>query len=216
VHNYICVFCSLSTAAPSRHINIANSCPLQVGARPAVHVHSVEVGCYWLDMASFCTATDCQRCVHIWLIQPICDRLGLETSFLLPQLSCQLFTYYKRQVTTLGALMLMPPPLLDTVTLRPAPSNTVMIRLTNIFILRQSDPTGVGQSDHTQTAQFDPLEVGLNVGCDNLTHVQSDPFSAPPGGRVQFGQRHTDGAVKKQRCAARENFTHARVSRAQA
>jgi hypothetical protein len=29
---------------------------------------------------------------------------------------------------------------------------------------------GVGQSDHTQTTQFVPLEVGLNVGCDNPTH----------------------------------------------
>ncbi len=67
-------------------------------------------------------------------------------------------------------------------TLRPALSNTVMIRPTKVFILRQSDPTGVGQSDHTQTAQFDPLEVGLNVGCDNPTHVQSDPFFASPGG----------------------------------
>ncbi len=73
-------------------------------------------------------------------------------------------------------------PQLDTVTLRPAPSGTVTIRPTNIFILRQSDPTGVGQSDHTQTAQFDPLEVGLNVGCDIPTHEQSDPFSASPGG----------------------------------
>ncbi len=69
-------------------------------------------------------------------------------------------------------------PQLDTVTLRPAPSDTVMICPTNVFTLRQSDPTGVGQSDHTQTAQFDPLEVGLNVGCDNLTHVKSNPFSA--------------------------------------
>jgi hypothetical protein len=73
-------------------------------------------------------------------------------------------------------------PPLDTVTLRPAPSDTVTIRPTNIFILKQYDPTGVGQSDHTQTAQFDLLEVGLNVGCDNLTHVQSNPFSASPGG----------------------------------
>ncbi len=73
-------------------------------------------------------------------------------------------------------------PQLDTVTLQPAPSDTVTIRPINIFILRQSDSTGVGQSDHTQTAQFDPLEVGLNVGCDNPTHVQSDPFSASPGG----------------------------------
>ncbi len=67
-------------------------------------------------------------------------------------------------------------------TLPAAPSGTVTIRPTNVFILRQSDPTEVGQSDHTQTAQFDPLEVGLNVGCDNPTHKQSDPFSASPGG----------------------------------
>jgi hypothetical protein len=78
-----------------------------------------------------------------------------------------------------------------TVTLRPAPSDTVMIRPTNVFILRQYDPTGVGQSDHTQTVQFDPLELGLNVGCDHLTHIQSDTFSASPSGlggvRGQFG-----------------------------
>ncbi len=33
-------------------------------------------------------------------------------------------------------------PQLDIATLRPAPSDTVTIRPTNIFILRQSDPTG--------------------------------------------------------------------------
>jgi hypothetical protein len=113
-------------------------------------------------------------------------------------------------------------PQLDTVTLRPAPSDTVTIRPTNVFILRQSDPTGVGQSDHTQTAQFDPLEVGLNVGCNNPTHVQSDPHTFRPilcsarRVRGQFGWRHTDGAVKKRCCATRENFTHAWVSWAQA
>jgi hypothetical protein len=73
-------------------------------------------------------------------------------------------------------------PHVDTVTLRPAPSGTVTIRPTNVFILRQSNHKEVGQSDHTQTAQFDPLEVGLIVGCDNPTHGQSDPFSASPGG----------------------------------
>jgi hypothetical protein len=73
--------------------------------------------------------------------------------------------------------MIWPP----SVTLRPAPSDTVTIRHTNVCILRQSDPTGAELSDHPQTAQFDHLEVGLNVGCDNPTHVQSDPFSAPPG-----------------------------------
>jgi hypothetical protein len=102
-------------------------------------------------------------------------------------------------------------PQLDTVTLRPAPSDTVTIRPTNVYILRQSDPTGVGQSDYTQTAQFDPLEVGLNVGCDNPTH-----FCFARRVRGQFGQRHTDGAVKKRRCATREDFTHAWVSWAQA
>jgi hypothetical protein len=71
-----------------------------------------------------------------------------------------------------------------------------MIRPTNVYILRQSDPTGVGQFDHTRTTQFDPLEVGLNVGCDNPIHVQYDPFSAPPGRRGQSGRRHTDGTVK--------------------
>jgi hypothetical protein len=34
--------------------------------------------------------------------------------------------------------------------------------------------------------------------------------------RGQFGRRHTDGAVKKQLCATRENFTHAWFSWAQA
>jgi hypothetical protein len=72
-----------------------------------------------------------------------------------------------------------------------------MIRPTNVYILRQSDPTGVKLSDHPQAAQFDHLEVGLNVGCDNLTHEQSDPFSAPPGLGEQLGRRHTDGTVKK-------------------
>ncbi len=74
-------------------------------------------------------------------------------------------------------------PRLDTVSLRPVPSDAVMIRPTNVYILRQSDPTRVRLADHLHTAQFDPLEeVGLNVGCDNLTHGQSDPFSAPPSG----------------------------------
>jgi hypothetical protein len=68
------------------------------------------------------------------------------------------------------------PPLLDTVTLRPALSDTVTILPTNVYILRQSDPPGVGLSDHPQTAQFDPLDVGLIVGCDIPTHIQSDPF----------------------------------------
>ncbi len=107
-------------------------------------------------------------------------------------------------------------PQLDTVTLRPTPSGTVTIRPRNVFILRQSDPTWVGQSDHTQTAQSDPLEVGLNVGCDNPTHEQSDPCSVSPAGYGQFGRRHTDGTVKKRCCATQDNFTHAWVSWAQA
>ncbi len=108
-------------------------------------------------------------------------------------------------------------PPLDTVTLRHTPSNTVTIFPTNIFLLRQSDPTGVRQSDHTQTAQFVPLEVGLNVGCDNLTHIQSDPFSASPGGWGDSSGDNTQMAMlKKRRCATRENFTHAWVSRTQA
>jgi hypothetical protein len=88
-------------------------------------------------------------------------------------------------------------PQLDTVTLQPAPSDTVTIRPTNVFILRQSDPTGVGQSDHTQTAQFDPLEVGLNVDCDNPTHVQSDPFLALPGGLGDSSGDNTRMALLK-------------------
>ncbi len=51
---------------------------------------------------------------------------------------------------------------------------------------------------------------------------QSDPRSIRPilcftrRVRGQFGRRHTDGAVKKQRCPTWKNFTHAWVSRAQA
>jgi hypothetical protein len=56
------------------------------------------------------------------------------------------------------------------------------IRPTNVYIMWQSDPTGFELSDHPQTAQFDPSEMGLNIGCDNPTHIQSDPFSAPSGG----------------------------------
>jgi hypothetical protein len=88
-------------------------------------------------------------------------------------------------------------PHLETVTLRAAPSGTVTIRPTNVFILRQSDPAGVGQSDHTQTAQFDPLEVGLNTGCDNPTHSQSDPFSASPGGLGDSSGDDTQMALLK-------------------
>ncbi len=88
-------------------------------------------------------------------------------------------------------------PRLDTVTLQPAPSDAVTIRPTNVYILRQSDPKGVGQSDHPQTAQFDPLEVGLNIGCDNPTHVQSDPFSASPGGLGDSSGDNTQMALLK-------------------
>jgi hypothetical protein len=106
-------------------------------------------------------------------------------------------------------------PQLDTVTLRPAPSDTVTIRPTNVFILRQSDPTGVGQSDHTQTAQFDPLEVGLNVGCDNPTHVQSDPFSASPGGLGDSSGDDTQMALLKNGAAPPERTspTHGSAGR---
>jgi hypothetical protein len=97
-------------------------------------------------------------------------------------------------------------PLLDTVTLRPAPSGTVTIRPTNVFILKQSDPTGVGQSDHTQTAKFDPLEVGLNIGCDNPTHVESDPFSALLGGLGDSSGDDTQMALLKNGAAPPERI----------
>jgi hypothetical protein len=77
-------------------------------------------------------------------------------------------------------------------------------------------PTGVGLSDHPQTAQF-----GLTSGSKRWLW-QSDPGTIRPilcSARrrgLQFGPRHTDGAVKKRRCATRENFTHVWVSRAQA
>ncbi len=90
------------------------------------------------------------------------------------------------------------------------------MRPTNVYILRQSDPTGVELSDHPQTAQFGPLEVGLNVGCDNPTHEQSDPVSAPPGGGGRLGHYTQMVLLKKWCCATSENFTHAWVSRAQA
>jgi hypothetical protein len=104
-------------------------------------------------------------------------------------------------------------PHLDTVTLRPAPSDTVTIRSTNAFILRQSNPTGVGQSDHTQTAQFDPLEVGLKVGCDNLTHIKSDPFSASPSGLGDSLGDNTQMALLKNGAAPpeRNSLTHGSV-----
>jgi hypothetical protein len=106
-------------------------------------------------------------------------------------------------------------PRLDTVILRPAPSDTLTIRPTNIFILRQSDPTGVEQSDHTQTAQFDPLEVGLNVSCDNLTHVQSDPFSASPGRLGDSSSDDTQMALLKNGAAPTERTspTHGSAGR---
>jgi hypothetical protein len=51
---------------------------------------------------------------------------------------------------------------------------------------------------------------------------QSNPHTIRPilcfarGVRGQFGRRHTDGSIKKRRCATWENFTHAWVSWAQA
>jgi hypothetical protein len=106
-------------------------------------------------------------------------------------------------------------PQLDTMTLRPALSDTVTIRPTNVFILRQSDPTGVGQSDHTQAAQFDPLEVGLNFGCDNPTHVQSDPFSASPDGLEDSSGDNTQMALLKNGAAPpkRTSPTHGSAGR---
>ncbi len=100
-------------------------------------------------------------------------------------------------------------------TLRPAPSDTVTIRPTNVFILRQYDPTGVGQSNHTQTAQFDPLEVDLNVGCDNPTHIQSDPFSASPGGLGDSSGEDTEMVLLKNGTAPPERTspTHGSVGR---
>jgi hypothetical protein len=88
--------------------------------------------------------------------------------------------------------MIRQPPQLDTVTLRPALSGTETIHPTNIYILRPFDPPGVGLSNHPQTAQFDPLKVGLSVGCGNPTH-----YLLRPAGRGQFWPLHTDGAVKK-------------------
>jgi hypothetical protein len=106
-------------------------------------------------------------------------------------------------------------PRLDTVTLQPAPSDAVTIHPTNVYILRQSDPKGVGQSDHPQTAQFDPLEVGLNVVCDNPTHVQSDPFSASPGGLGDSSGDNTQMVLLKNDAAPpkRTSPTHGSAGR---
>ncbi len=114
-----------------------------------------------------------------------------------------------------GCLDACATPQLDTVTLRPAPSDTVTICPTNVFILRQSDPTGVGKSDHTRTAQFDPLEVGLNIACDNPTHVQSDPFSASPGGLGDSSGDDTQMALLKNGVAPpdRTSPTHGSAGR---
>jgi hypothetical protein len=109
-----------------------------------------------------------------------------------------------------------PPPRLDTMTLRPTVTDIVSIRPTNVYILRQSDSTGVGLSDHPQTAQFDPLEVTLSVGCDNPTHVQSNPFSALPSGVGSVRTTTCRWYCYKRRCATRENFADAWVSWAQA
>jgi hypothetical protein len=108
-----------------------------------------------------------------------------------------------------STLMIRPSPV-KTLTLQPAPSDIVTIHPTNVYILIQSNPTGVGMSDHLQTAQFDPLEVGLNVGCDNLTHSL---LRWGEGG--QFGPRHTDGAVKKNSAAPpkRTSPTHGSAGR---
>ncbi len=106
-------------------------------------------------------------------------------------------------------------PRLDAVTLRPAPSDTVTIHPTNVYILRQSDPTRVGQSDHPQTAQFDPLEVGLNIGCDNPIHEQSDPFSASPSGLGDSSGNNTQMALFKNGAAPPERTspTHGSAGR---
>ncbi len=90
-----------------------------------------------------------------------------------------------------------------------------MIRSTNVFILRESDPTGIGQSDHTQTTQFDPLEVGLNVGCDNPTHGQSDPFSAFPSRLGDSLGNDTQMALLKNGAAPpeRTSLTHGSAGR---
>ncbi len=94
---------------------------------------------------------------------------------------------------------------LDTVTIQPAPSDTVMICPTNVCILWQSDPTGIGLSNHLQTAQFDPSEVSLNVGYDNPTHGYSDPFSAPPsGGGGDSSDHNTQMALLKNTAAPPE------------
>jgi hypothetical protein len=79
-----------------------------------------------------------------------------------------------------------------------APTHPTLQRFTpQTFTLRQSDLTGVRQSDHPQTAQFDPLEVGLNVGYDNPTHKQSDPFSASPAGLGDSSGDDTQMALLK-------------------
>ncbi len=64
------------------------------------------------------------------------------------------------------------------------------------------------QWDHTQTAQFEPLEVGLNVGCDNPTHVQSDSFSASPGGLGDSSGDDTQMALLKNGAVPPERTSH--------
>ncbi len=50
------------------------------------------------------------------------------------------------------------------------PKNVQILWQANPKVVRLSDPTEVGLSDHPQTAQFDPWKAGLNIRCDILTH----------------------------------------------
>jgi hypothetical protein len=140
-----------------------------------------------------------------------------------------------------GALMIRSPPYrhCDTSTRTIRHCNYSPLKCLHIVTIRPHS----GQTFQPPPNQFDPLDVGLNVDCDNPTHGQSDPWTIQPmdnptygqsnpwtirpmnnlthsllhpaGGR-QFGPRHIDGAVKKCYCATRENFTHAWVSWVQA
>jgi hypothetical protein len=99
--------------------------------------------------------------------------------------------------------MITPPPRLDTVTLRPAPSDTVTIRPTYVYILWPSDPQGLDCLT-TPKPLSSALQVGLNVGCDNPTQVQFDPFSAPPGGGGYSSDHDTQMALLKNGAAPPE------------
>ncbi len=53
--------------------------------------------------------------------------------------------------------------------------------------------------------------MGLNVGCDNPTHIQSDPFSALPGGGGYSSDQDTQMALLKKTALRHPRELHPRM-----